>query len=380
MKKFIYLLSFIFLFCLFGENAFGQNIARRYDWDANTTLGAPTVAVTQTPSGGGTCTYTGANGTSAGIVLGQQNNGTAAGVVLPIGATYGVNSATGNTDATAGTTNDLTSNGFFVTGGVSTCTTSRRIVTVTFPAIPGIQLANRGSVTISFRAIGLALDSATSGSGTDQSDRALMTVSLDGGANFSNEIGLAGNNNSQMSYTTTNTFALNYNGTITTTPPAAGSALINRGTTATPSSRAELTIPSGTITASSSVVLAFVLQADRGDEMVGLDDIIVSTQIVTAASANVGGRVTQPNGQGISRATVSMLNTQNGETRYAVTNTFGYYRFDETQVGNFYILSASRKGFTFNTQLLQLFEDRSNVDFIADSSNIFTSIGKKTEK
>ncbi len=380
MKKFIYLPSLIFLFCLLGENAFGQNIARRYDWDANTTLGAPTVAVTQTPSGGAACTYTGANGTAAGTVPSQQNNGTAAGTVLPAGATYGVNSATGTTDATAGTTNSPASNGFFVIGGVSTCTTPRRIVTVTFPAIPGGQLANRGAVTISFRAIGLALDSATSGSGTDQSDRALMTVSLDGGTNFSNEIGLAGNANSQMSYATTNTFALNYNGVITSTPPAAGSALINRGSTATPSSRAELTIPAGTITTSSSVVLAFVLQADRGDEMVGLDDIIVSTQVVTAASVTLGGQVTQPNGQGIARASVSLLNTQSGETRFAMTNMFGYYRFAETQVGNFYILSASHKRFTFNTQLFQLFEDRSDVDFIANGISGFTTFANKTER
>jgi Carboxypeptidase regulatory-like domain len=379
MKKIIYLPSLIFLFCLLSEIAFGQTIVRRYDWDANTTLGAPLVAVTQTPSGG-TCTYTGANGTSAGTVPGQQNNGTAAGIVLPAGATYGVNSATGTTDATAGTINSPTSNAFFVIGGVSTCTTPRRIVTVTFPAIPGSQLANRGAVTISFRAIGLALDSATSGSGTDQSDRALMTVSLDGGTSFSNEIGLAGNNNSQMSYATTNTFALNYNGIITATPPAAGSALINRGSTATPSSRAELTIPSGTITTSSSVVLAFVLQSDRGDEMVGLDDIIVSTQVVTAASATIAGRVTDSNGQGISRTRISILNTQNGETRYATTNTFGYYRFTETQVGNFYILSASRKGFTFNTQLIQLFEDRPDIDFMADVTNNFKSFERRVEK
>lgn len=379
MKRLIYLPSLFFLFCLFSEIAAGQMIARRYDWDANTTLGAPTVAVTQTPSGG-TCTYTGANGTAAGTVAGQQNNGTAAGTVLPAGATFGVNSAPDATAANAGTINDPTSNGFFVIGGVSTCTTPRRIVTVTFPAIPGSQLANRGAVTISFRVIGLALDSGTSGSGTDQSDRALMTVSLDGGTSFSNEIGLAGNNNSQMSYATPNTFALNYNGIITATPPAAGSALINRGSTATPSSRAELTIPAGTITAASNVVLAFVLQSDRGDEMVGLDDIIVSTQIVTAASVTLGGRVTQPNGQAISRAKISMLNTQNGETRYATTNTFGYYRFEETPVGNFYILSASRKGFTFNTQLFQLFEERSDVDFIADNSNNFTFIEKKAER
>ena len=380
MNKISYLPSFIFLFFLFSEIAFGQTIARRYDWDANTTLGAPTVTVTQTPSGGAACTYTGANGTSAGIVPGQQNNGTAAGIVLPAGATYGVNSAADATAANAGTINDPTSNAFFVVGGVSTCTTPRRIVTVTFPAIPGSQLANRGAVTISFRVIGLALDSATSGSGTDQSDRALMTVSLDGGTSFSNEIGLAGNNNSQMSYATTNTFSLNYNGVITATPPAAGSALINRGSTATPSSRAELTIPSGTITTSSSVVLAFILQADRGDEMVGLDDIIVSTQSVTAASVTLGGRVTQPNGQGVSRATVSMLNSQSGETRYAVTNTFGYYRFAETQVGNFYILSASHKRFTFSTQLFQLFEERSDVDFVADGSSGFMPFANKTKR
>jgi hypothetical protein len=347
-------------FVLAAQTVFGQTIIKRYDWDANTSLGAPTVTVTQTPAGG-TCPYVGANGTAAGIVPAQQNDGTAAGIVLPVTATYGVNSATDATLATAGIINAPASNGFFTIGGTSTCTQPRRIVQVAFPAMAGTLFVPTTPVKVSFRSIGLALDSATSGSGADQTDFVLMGVSLDNGVTFSNEIGLAGNANTQMDYDPATTHSTTWTG--------ANPSNINLGTTAAPRSRAELSIPAGTITNASQVVLRFTLQANRGDEFVGLDDIIISQLIPTASLGSIRGRVMNEFGRGISRVAVSALNTNTGETFFGRTNPFGYYQINDLQIGDFFIVKAQSKVYQFpNPQSFNLNENLDGINFVAGSA------------
>jgi Carboxypeptidase regulatory-like domain len=347
----------LILVCLFvilsAQTTFGQTIIKRFDWDANTSLGSPTVTVTQTPAGG-TCTYTGANGSAAGIVPAQQNDGTAAGTVLPAGATYGVNSATDATLATAGIVNTASSNGYYTIGGVSTCTQPRRTVQVVFPAMAGTLFVPTTPVKISFRSIGLALDSATSGSGTDQTDFVRMDVSLDNGVIFSNEIGLGGNANTQTDYDPATTHSTTWTG--------ANPSNINLGTTSNPRSRAELTIPAGTITNASQVVLRFTFQSNRGDEFVGLDDIIVSQLVPTAGQGVIRGRVTNDFGRGISRAAVSALNTNTGETFTGRTNPFGYYQINDLQIGDFFIVQAQSKLYQF--PILQSFSLNENLDGI----------------
>jgi hypothetical protein len=349
------------LVCLFFVAAvqltFGQTIIKRYDWDANTTLGSPTVAVTQTPAGG-TCPYAGANGTSAGIVPNQKDNGTVGGTVLPANSTYGVNSAADATLATAGIINDAASNGFFTIGGTSTCTQPRRIVTVTFPAMAGTLFVATTPVKVSFRSIGLALDSATSGSGTDQTDFVRMDVSLNNGTTFSNEIGLGGNSNTQMDYDPATTHSTTWTG--------ANPSNINLGTTALPKSRAELTIPAGTITSASQVVLRFTLQSNRGDEFVGLDDIIVSQLVPTAGQGSIRGRVTNEFGRGISRTTVTALDTTTGETFRGRSNQFGYYQINDLQIGDFFIVQAQSKLYDFPfIQSFNLNENLDGINFMA---------------
>lgn len=349
--------------CLFlilsAHITFGQTIIRRYDWDANTSLGSPTETVTQTPSGG-TCPYSGANGSASGIVPAQQNDGTAAGTVLPVGATYGVNSAADATLATAGIVNNVAGNGYFIIGGTSTCTQPRRIVQIVFPAMAGTLFVPTTPVKISFRSIALALDSATSGSGTDQTDFVRMDVSLDNGATFSNEIGLGGNANTQMDYDPATTHSTTWTG--------ANPANINLATTASPKSRAELTIPAGTITAASQVVLRFVFQSNRGDEFVGLDDIIVSQFVPTASQGSIRGRVINQSGRGISRVAVSALNINTGETFWGRTNPFGYYQINDLQIGDFFIVQAQSKVYQFPIlQSFSLNENLDGINFIAES-------------
>ena len=85
----------------------------------------------------------------------------------------------------------------------------------------------------------------------------------------------------------------------------------------------------------------------------------------TAASVSVGGRVSEAKGNPISRAWVSITNT-NGETHSAMTNSFGYYRFNEVPVGQTYVISVRHKIYQFNSQVLTIFEEIRDADFTAE--------------
>ena len=86
----------------------------------------------------------------------------------------------------------------------------------------------------------------------------------------------------------------------------------------------------------------------------------------TAATVSVGGRITTSSGFGISQARVSITDAK-GETRTVLTNQSGYYRFDEAEAGQTYIVSASRKRYQFvpSTQVISVSEDLVDVDFMA---------------
>jgi hypothetical protein len=78
----------------------------------------------------------------------------------------------------------------------------------------------------------------------------------------------------------------------------------------------------------------------------------------TAASATVRGRVVSESGRGLSRAAISVFDTQTGETRYARTNQLGYFTISDLAVGNFYVMQTQRKGYDFPaSNSFQLFED-----------------------
>jgi hypothetical protein len=88
----------------------------------------------------------------------------------------------------------------------------------------------------------------------------------------------------------------------------------------------------------------------------------------TAATVAVSGRVMTMSGRGIANVRLSLTDT-NGQIRTATTTSFGYYRFDDVQAGETYILSASGKHYTFSqaVQVLNINEETEAVNFIADS-------------
>ena len=84
----------------------------------------------------------------------------------------------------------------------------------------------------------------------------------------------------------------------------------------------------------------------------------------SAANAMVSGRVMTTNGQGIRNAKVSLIGAD-GEIRYAVTSAFGYYSFTDIPVGETFVLNVNSKGYRFNSRLITVLDEITDVDLIA---------------
>jgi uncharacterized delta-60 repeat protein len=90
----------------------------------------------------------------------------------------------------------------------------------------------------------------------------------------------------------------------------------------------------------------------------------------TAANASISGRVKTSAGRGISRVRMT-LTSQSGVMKTAMTNPFGYYRFTDLPVGEFYVLAVAHKKYQFtpNSRTFELFDDLDEVIFTADSTD-----------
>ncbi len=89
--------------------------------------------------------------------------------------------------------------------------------------------------------------------------------------------------------------------------------------------------------------------------------------VPTAAAVSISGRVI--NGKrGIARARV-YLTGQNGETRTAATNSFGYFSFNEVQSGETYIVNVISKSYTFTPRVITVNEDLTDLNFSAEPAD-----------
>ncbi len=84
----------------------------------------------------------------------------------------------------------------------------------------------------------------------------------------------------------------------------------------------------------------------------------------TAANVSISGRVMTAAGRGLPRTTV-ILTDMDGNSRTAGTSMFGYFRFDDVEVGNTYILTAVSKGYVFEQQTISILDEISDLEFIA---------------
>lgn len=90
-----------------------------------------------------------------------------------------------------------------------------------------------------------------------------------------------------------------------------------------------------------------------------------NTQLIpSAANVTVAGRVVTSDGMGIMRARVIMTDSE-GSARSAVTNSFGYYRFDDVEVGQTLVFNVFSKQYQFSPRVVSLTDSIADLDFTA---------------
>ena len=92
---------------------------------------------------------------------------------------------------------------------------------------------------------------------------------------------------------------------------------------------------------------------------------IISNFAPTAANVSIGGKVADAKGNGQSRVSISLTDSS-GNVRTAMTNSFGYYRFEEVAVGQTYTIFAQSRRFQIDnpTRLLSVEDGRDDIDFV----------------
>lgn len=85
---------------------------------------------------------------------------------------------------------------------------------------------------------------------------------------------------------------------------------------------------------------------------------------VVASNVSVSGRVSTNDGRGLTNAYVTLTDSQ-GATRIARTSAFGYFRFDDVEVGQNYIVSISSKRFQFTPQVVAVNDEITDLTFVA---------------
>jgi hypothetical protein len=327
-------LTIIFVFgciCMVSQSIFGQTIVRRQDFDANNTW---------------TINETGSPITTA--------NGTIATPVDPNNSTYGAASATTvsqvlNNDATS--TAKGTSNGDLQLTAVN---------------VPAATFTGNVDLFMSFRLAGIGL---ANGEGLDNGDTIIVSISLDGAPFTQEAIIRGGGPNASWNYNSGGTRTVNYDGNGTV---EAGKDLnvTTQNNGADAFSKFTIRIPDAILnTVTTGVRLRLNLLNNRTDELWVVDDFIAYTTVVTAGQVSVGGRVSNAEGYGVSRATVVMT-APDGQTREAITNPFGYYRFDGLQSGESYVVEVRHKQFSFAPRVWFANESREDFDFVPSETSL----------
>lgn len=132
-----------------------------------------------------------------------------------------------------------------------------------------------------------------------------------------------------------------------------------------------LTLPNAAIGQPMLDVRIITTNAVGADEWVGIDSINVNCFHPTIAQSAVYGQALDTGGRGISNARVTILNVLTQETRTALTNAFGRFRFDQLATANLYTVTIQHKRYNFkpNTQAFELLGDKDDVDFFGIDGN-----------
>lgn len=88
-------------------------------------------------------------------------------------------------------------------------------------------------------------------------------------------------------------------------------------------------------------------------------------RVPSSATVSINGRAVNAQGRGASNVRISLVD-MNGTIRTALTSSFGYYFFEEVEVGQTYVLSAASKKYQFsnNPRVLSIVDSLMAEDFI----------------
>ena len=86
----------------------------------------------------------------------------------------------------------------------------------------------------------------------------------------------------------------------------------------------------------------------------------------TAANVSVSGRALNSIGRGIGNAIVT-ISSPDGSHRSARTSSFGYFRFDDVEAGRSYVIEVSSKRYRFAPRVLEISENIDGLDFVAEN-------------
>ena len=95
----------------------------------------------------------------------------------------------------------------------------------------------------------------------------------------------------------------------------------------------------------------------------------------TAAGVSVGGRVLTDESVGISNARVT-LTAQDGSTRSAITNGFGYFLFDDIAAGGTYHVRVSHKRYQFAPRTVMVSDDIQDLNFTPTINGLESQVPK----
>lgn len=96
-------------------------------------------------------------------------------------------------------------------------------------------------------------------------------------------------------------------------------------------------------------------------------DGFVNILAPTAANTNISGRILTPIGSGIKGAKI-VFTDSNGENFTATSNSFGFYILKDVPVGN-YVISILAKQYTFSQRIINVSDDATDINFVAESGN-----------
>ena len=118
---------------------------------------------------------------------------------------------------------------------------------------------------------------------------------------------------------------------------------------------------------------AFVTPASDTFTVMGLSsfsDWTAGEQLApTAANVPVAGRVTTIDGRGLKGARVIMTD-ENGNTRAALTNPFGYYNLGDVQAGRSYTVNVADKSYIFVTRIITVQDELTDLRFYGSTQRI----------